>query len=90
MNAIELPTYHLTQCRFHQNLKTTTIDLETAQARLANALAESESRAAEIDKLRIFKAMVKQGMEREESLKTKVGMIMVYIYIAYLFLMEGE
>ncbi|RUS15915.1 hypothetical protein BC937DRAFT_91814, partial [Endogone sp. FLAS-F59071] len=55
-----------------KNFKTMAVDLETSQARLANALAESESRAAEIDKLRIFKAMVKQGMEREESLKTKL------------------
>ncbi|RUS26204.1 hypothetical protein BC938DRAFT_471079 [Jimgerdemannia flammicorona] len=70
-----LANRELQEDRDRANLKALTIDLETTQARLTNAVAESEARGNEIDKLGVFKIMVKAGMEKEEGLRTKVNFV---------------
>ena len=46
---------------------------------------ELKTETMEVDKLRIFKFMVRQADVREETLRAKVIYIYIYIYIYNLF-----
>ncbi|KAL0084084.1 hypothetical protein J3Q64DRAFT_1638815 [Phycomyces blakesleeanus] len=50
----------------------TAADLETANARCLQLTTELQNRTVEIEKLRIFKFMVRQADAREETLRTKL------------------
>ena len=63
---------------WNKTLRETVSDLEVANARCVQLSNDLKAETTEVDKLRIFKFMVRQADIREESLRAKVIIIRTF------------